>query len=322
MVEKILGTLELIVKAPTLFAYSVVKWLQRIDNHKVFNSLVIQEVVCFVLFLTMAATSHMNVLSVIIFLVVMLVVIPVCGFCFVGKPQKKAQWEYVIKGNRKLYREKYKKQIEKIRSIEEKKAKRKSEAEEDTTKNIDAKIEEARNKDFRDTEVKKPVKIAKPEAPKIPEPIYKPKTVIVENVEPEDSSEISQQEESEMSKAFNSLNVDNVGNTSSFSEQAVEDSDDDIVLDIDIDSFDDDDSAEEEEEDVAGGEADDVSDLADVVEEIPEVEGVDISDESMDEMSREIAENNIDTNEGESKIVDSTVQAGFLGGDIDDDEMI
>ena len=337
---KILSFLEVIVKAPTLFTYSVAKWLKKIDNHKVFQAVVAQEVVCIVVMLSLYLTDDMNILAWLVFVVVILIVVPFAGYMFVGQPHTGAQWNYVIKGNKELFEKKYKKQIAQIRGIEEKKKKKIQHVENKKYREVTESIVQGMEKDNKKIDEvagktaildKSIVKEEKEDKvieskysgsilrkPFVPDSRYefdedeaeeKKKDVL--------NQEISDDEANSISNQFDSFSVDDIIDTSELVEGSIESSvrEEKLTSDGYIKPNDVGLSAGEHMniEVLNVNSSDDICDI-----------DIDVSPDQINDSDilNDVMKNNIDADNRSAEKIESTVGVGFLGSDVDDDECI
>lgn len=337
---KILSFLEVIVKAPTLFTYSVAKWLKKIDNHKVFQAVVAQEVVCIVVMLSLYLTDDMNILAWLVFVVVILIVIPFAGYMFVGQPHTGAQWNYVIKGNKELFEKKYKKQIEQIRGIEEKKKKKIQHVENKKYREVTESIVQGMEKDNKKIDevagktaiLDKPIVKEEKEdkvvelkhsnsilrKPFVPDSRYE-----LDEDEAEEkkkdvlNQEISDDEANRISSQFDSFSVDDIIDTSELVEGSIESS----VREEKLTS---DGYTKPNDVGLSAGEHMNIEVLnVNSSDDICDID-IDVSPDQINDSDilNDVMKNNIDADNRSAEKIESTVGVGFLGSDVDDDECI
>lgn len=98
--------LDTLIKAPTLFVYSVFKWSQKIDPHKMFITCIMQEVLIVLFFIIYATTPGFNSLGIVVFVFSIVLSLAINYVFVLGMPSDKDYWRYIITGaiTEELYR--------------------------------------------------------------------------------------------------------------------------------------------------------------------------------------------------------------------------
>lgn len=90
--------LDILIKAPTLFVYSVFKWSQKIDPHKMFITCIMQEVLIILFFVIYATTPGFNTIGIAVFVISIILSIAINYVFVLGMPSDKDYWRYIITG--------------------------------------------------------------------------------------------------------------------------------------------------------------------------------------------------------------------------------
>lgn len=90
--------LDTLIKAPTLFVYSVFKWSQKIDPHKMFITCIMQEILIVLFFIIYATTPGFNSIGIVVFVFSIILSLAINYFFVLGMPTDKDYWRYIITG--------------------------------------------------------------------------------------------------------------------------------------------------------------------------------------------------------------------------------
>lgn len=91
--------LDMLIKAPTLFVYSIFKWGKKIDPHKMFLTCVLQEVLILLFFIVYITTPGYNLFGVFVFIAAFVISLAIDYIFILGMPDDKDYWMYIITGN-------------------------------------------------------------------------------------------------------------------------------------------------------------------------------------------------------------------------------
>lgn len=91
--------LDMLIKAPTLFVYSIFKWGKKIDPHKMFLTCVLQEVLILLFFVVYITTPGFNLFGVYVFIAAFIISLAIDYIFILGMPDDKDYWMYIITGN-------------------------------------------------------------------------------------------------------------------------------------------------------------------------------------------------------------------------------
>lgn len=90
--------LDILIKAPTLFVYSIFKWSQKIDPHKMFITCIMQEILIILFFVIYATTPGFNTVGIAVFVISIILSIAINYVFVLGMPSDKDYWRYIITG--------------------------------------------------------------------------------------------------------------------------------------------------------------------------------------------------------------------------------
>lgn len=95
--NKFIAIFQMLVKAPTLFIYSIYAWSRKIDSHKAFLTCMLQESLVVLVMLAYVTTKGANILGICI-LVCACVLSLFFNYLICGAPRYKDEWIYIVTG--------------------------------------------------------------------------------------------------------------------------------------------------------------------------------------------------------------------------------
>lgn len=301
---------ETLFKAPTLFTYSVIVWLRKIDSHKVFCCVIFQACLVITLAIMYALTPAATDLGC-ISMIITLILVFVFGYFFMGAPKTNEEWDYVIKGNKDKFNEIHQQQVQELNR---------------------RRIQQQQSKRFNVEEDYVPV-VNEPVKPDLTTqremPVYE--SVVQEEPEVDKSSEITEEELRNLANEFDMFNncVNIKAIDGGVTEDKVENITQEDLTKIANDSEDIDKSEVESENSSNFVNIFDSEDLQwnssknNIKEEVKEEVKEDLSNVLTDDvLAQEIKLKGIDNDDNAINEVSNSFVAGQLLGDIEDDEEI
>lgn len=115
--SKLLATIQMLLKAPTVFVYASFQWMLKIDSHKSFLCCLLQLGILAVIFLAYALSSTATVAGECIILATIILQI-IISTIFTGIPASVKQWKYLLFGDgKKIDNSDVGKSVDRVKSI-------------------------------------------------------------------------------------------------------------------------------------------------------------------------------------------------------------